>query len=118
VQEVLSCTCYGERSNVPLTSLAFWHVRKACQEILEELEDLSEVGFVKFKGAVKCNLVVFVKVEIKAIEVWNAAIHTLNHLVLEFEKSRVIERDPYVAGESGSRVVTHGPETKLKLGRL
>jgi hypothetical protein len=98
--------------------LAFWHLRKACQEILEEVEDLFEVGFVKFKSAVKCNPVVFVKFEMKAIEVWNAAIHTLNHLVLEFEKSRVIERDPYVAGESGSRVVTHGPETKLKLGRL
>ncbi len=93
-------------------------MRKTCQEILEEVEDLFEVGFVKFKGAVECSPVVFVKVEMKAIKAWNAVIHMLNHLVLEFEKSRVIERDPYVAGESGSRVVTHGPETKLKLGRL
>jgi len=79
---------------------------------------LFEVGFVKFKSAVKCNPVVFVKIEMKAIEVWDAAIHTLNHLVVEFEKSRVIEGDPHVAGESGSRVVTHGPETKLELVRL
>ena len=94
------------------------HMRKAHQKILEEFENLFEVGFVKFKSAVECSPVVFVKVEMKAIEVWNAAIHTLNHLVLEFERSRVIERDPYVAGESGSRVVTHRPETKLKFVRL
>jgi hypothetical protein len=74
-------------------------MREACQKILEEVEDLFEIGFVKFKSAVECSLVVFVKVEIKAIKVWNAAIHTLNHLVLEFEKGRVIERDPHVAGE-------------------
>ena len=59
-----------------MTSLAFWHMRKACQEILEEVEDLFEVGFVEFKSAVECSPVVFVKVEMKAIEVWNAAIHT------------------------------------------
>jgi hypothetical protein len=74
--------CYGERSNVPLTSLAFGHMRKTCQEILEKVEDLFEVGFVKFKGAVECSPVVFVEVEIKTIKVWNAAIHTLGHLVL------------------------------------
>jgi hypothetical protein len=37
---------------------------------------LFEVGFVEFKSAVECSPVVFVKVEMKAIEVWNAAIHT------------------------------------------
>jgi len=93
-------------------------MRKACQEIFEKFEYLLEVRFVKFKGAVESFSVVFVEVKVESIEVWNAAIHTLNHLVLEFEKSRVIERDPYMAGESRSRVVTHGPETKLKLGRL
>ena len=93
-------------------------MRKACQEIPDEFENLFEVGFVKFEGAVESFSVVFVEVKVKSIEVWNAAIHTLHHLVLKFEKSRVIERDPYMAGESRSRVVTHGPETKLKLGRL
>jgi hypothetical protein len=91
---------------------------KTCQKVLEKVEDLLEVRFVKFKSAVKCVPVVFAEFEVEFFEVWNAAIHTLNHLVLEFEKSRVIERDPYMAGESRSRVVTHGPETKLKLGRL
>ena len=93
-------------------------MRETCQEVLEKVEDLFEVRFVKFEGAVESLPVVFVEVKVESIEVWNAAIHTLNHLVLELEKSRVIERDPYMAGESRSRVVTHGPETKLKLGRL
>ncbi len=82
-----------------MTSLAFRHMRKAGQEILEEFEDLFEVGFVKFKGAVEGSPVVLVKVEIEAIEVWNAAIHMLDHLVLEFEKSRVVKWNPYVTGE-------------------
>ena len=93
-------------------------MRKTCQEVLEKVEDLLEVRFVKFKGAIESVPVVFAEFEVEFFEVWNAAIHTLNHLVLEFEKSRVIERDPYMAGESRGRVMTHGPETKLKLGRL
>ncbi len=101
-----------------MTALAFRHMRKTCQEILEKIEDLLEVRFVKFEGAVESFSVVFVEVKVESIEVWNAAIHMLNHLILELKKSRVIKRDPYMAGESKSRVVTHGPETKLKLGRL
>jgi hypothetical protein len=31
-------------------------------------------------------------------------------LILELEKSRVVEGNPNVTGESGSRVVTHRPE--------
>ncbi len=93
-------------------------MRKTCQEVLEKVEDLLEVRFVKFEGAIECFSVVFIEVKVESIEVWNAAIHMLNHLVLEFEKSRVIERDPYMAGESRGRVMPHGPETKLKLGRL
>jgi hypothetical protein len=91
---------------------------KTCQKVLEKVEDLLEVIFVKLKSAIESVPVVFAEFEVEFLEVWNAAIHMLNHLVLEFEKSRIIERDPYVAGESGSRVVTHGPETKLKFVRL
>ena len=83
-------------------------MRKACQEIVEKFEDLLEVRFVKFEGAVDSFSVIFVEVKVESIKVWNAAIHTLNHLVLEFEKSRVVERDPYMAGESRSRVVAIG----------
>ena len=101
-----------------MTSLAFRHTRKAGQEILEEFEDLFEVEFIQFEGAVESKSVVFIEVKIVAIKVWNAAIHTLGHLVLEFEKSRVVEWNPNVTGEGRSRVVTHRPETKLKLGRL
>jgi hypothetical protein len=39
-------------------------------------------------------------------------------LILEFEKSRVVKWNPYVTGERRSCVVTHWPETKLKLVRL
>jgi hypothetical protein len=93
-------------------------MRKAGQEILEKFEDLLEVGFVKFEGAVESFSVVFVEVEVESIEVWNAAIHTLDHLILELKKSGVVERDPDMTGESRSCVVTHGPEMKLELVRL
>ncbi len=59
--------------------------------------------------------VVFAEFEVEFFEVWNAVVHTLDHLVLEFEKSGVVERDPYMAGESRGCVMTHGPETELKL---
>ena len=88
-------------------------MRKAGQEILEKFEDLLEVGFVKFEGAVESFSVVFVEVEVESIEVWNAAIHTLDHLILELKKSRVVEWNPDMTGESRSRVVTHGPKTKV-----
>ena len=74
-------------------------MRKAGQEILEEFEDLFEVGFVKFEGAVESKSVVFIEVKVEAIKVWNAAIHMLDHLILKFEKSRVVEWNPYVTGE-------------------
>jgi hypothetical protein len=93
-------------------------MRKACQEIPEEFENLFEVGFVKFEGAVESFSVVFIEVKVESIEVWNAAIHTLDHLILELKKSRVVEWNPDMTGESRSRVVTHGPKTKLKFVRL
>ncbi len=78
-------------------------MRKTGHEVLEKVENLLEVRFVKFEGAIESFPVVFVEVKVESIEVWNAAIHMLNHLVLEFEKSRVIEGDPYMAGESRGR---------------
>jgi hypothetical protein len=75
-------------------------VRKAGQEILEKFENLLEVGFVKFEGAVESFSVVFVNFEMETIEVWNAAIHMLGHLSLELKKSGVVERDPDMTGES------------------
>ena len=101
-----------------MTALAFRHMWKACQEIPEEFEDLIEVGFVKFESAVESFSVVFVEVEVELIEVWNAAIHTLDHLILELKKSRVVERNPDMTGESRSCVVTHGPKMKLEFVRL
>ncbi len=95
--------------------MAFRHMWKTCQKILEKVEDLLEVRFVKFKRAIESVPVVFAEFEVEFFEVWNAVIHTLNHLVLEFEKSRVVERDPYMAGESRGCIMTHGPETELKL---
>ena len=97
-----------------MTSLSLGHMREAGQKILEKFEDLSDIRFVKFEGAVDSFPVVFAEIKVESIKVWNAAIHTLDHLVLEVEKSGVVERDPNVAGESRSRVVTHWPETKLK----
>jgi len=93
-------------------------MRKVGQEILEEFENLFEVRFVQFESAVESKSVVFIEVKVEAIKVWNAAIHTLDHLILEFEKSRVVEWNPNVTGEGRSRVVTHRPETKLKFVRL
>jgi hypothetical protein len=73
----------NERGDVPLSSLTFWDMRKACQKILEKFEDLMDVRFVEFKSAVQCSPVVLIKVKVETIEVWNAAIHTLDHLVLK-----------------------------------
>jgi hypothetical protein len=63
--------------------LPFRDVWKACQKILEEFEDLTDVRFVEFESAVLCSPVVLIKVKVEKIEVWNAAIHTLNHFVLK-----------------------------------
>jgi len=75
-------------------------MRKARQKIVEEFEDLFKVGFVNFESAVQSGPIPLIKVEIETIEVWNAAIHTLDHSVLKLEKSRVVKWDPYVADES------------------
>ena len=101
-----------------MTAFAFRHVRKAGQEILEKFENLLEVGFVEFEGAVESFSVVFVDFEMEMIEVWNAAIHTLGHLSLKFKKSGVVERDPDMTCEGRSRVVTLGPKAKLEFVRL
>jgi len=93
-------------------------MRKACQKIVEEFEDLFKVRFVDFEGAVQSGRVSLIQVEIKTIEVWNAAIHTLDHSVLKLEKSRIVEWDPDVTDEGGSRVVSHWAKTKLKFVRL
>jgi hypothetical protein len=93
-------------------------MRKAGQEIPEEFEDLFEVGFVQFEGAVEGFSVVFIEVKVESIEVSNAAIHTFDHLILELKKSRVVKRNPDMTGESRSCVVTHGPKTKLEFVRL
>ncbi len=96
-----------------MTAFAFRHVRNAGQEILKKFENLLEVGFVKFEGAVESLSVIVVDVEMETIEVWNAAIHTLGHLSLELKKSGVVKRDPDMTGKSRGRGVTHGPKTKL-----
>ncbi len=83
-----------------MTVSAFRHVGKAGQEIFEKFENLLEVGFVKFEGAVESFSVVFVDFEMETIEVWNAAIHMLGHLSLELKKGGVVERDPDMTGES------------------
>ncbi len=44
--------CSDERGNVPLSSLTFWNMWKACQKILEKFENLTNVRFVEFEGAV------------------------------------------------------------------
>jgi hypothetical protein len=87
---------------------------ETCQKVLEKVEDLLEVRFVELKSAIESVPVVFAEFEVEFFEVWNAVIHTLNHLVLEFEKSGVVERDPYMAGESRGRVMTHRTKTELK----
>jgi hypothetical protein len=97
-----------EGSDVPLAGLTFLHMRKACQKIVEEFENLFKVRFVNFKSTVQSGPVPLIKVNIKAIEVWNAAIHMLDHSVLKLEKSRVVEWYPYVTVVCGNRL---GPAT-------
>ncbi len=94
-----------------MLSLPFWYVRKACQKILKEFENLSDVRFVQLERAVKRCPVVLVQFEIETVEVWNAAIHTLDHLVLKVKKGCVVEWNPDVADEGGGRVVPHRMET-------
>jgi hypothetical protein len=89
-------------------------VWKAGQKILEEFEDLVDVRLVQFKGAVECSPIVLVQVEFEAIKVRNAAIHSLDHLRLELQKSGIVKWDPDVADESLGWVVSHGSEAKLK----
>ncbi len=56
-------------------------------------------GFVKLERAVTRRPVVLIRVEVEAVEVWKAAVHTLDHLLLKVKKGGVVERDPNVAGE-------------------
>ncbi len=72
---------------------------KTCQKVLEKSKDLSGVQFIELKPAVERLAVVVRKFEIETVKVGNAGVHSADHLVLEIEKSRVLERDPYVAGE-------------------
>ncbi len=69
-------------------------MRKACKKVVEKFEDLADVRFVQLKGAVQGCLVVLVEMKVEAIEVWNAAVHTLDHFVLKLKKSRVVKWDP------------------------
>jgi hypothetical protein len=66
-------------------------MRKACKKVIEESENMSDIGFVKFKGVVESKPVVLVKVEIEAIKIRNAAIYELDHSVLKLKQSRVIK---------------------------
>ncbi len=91
---------------------------KTGQEILEEFEYLIDVRFVQFKSAVESSLIVLVQVEFEAIKVWNAAIHSRDHLRLELQKSRVVKWDSDVADESRGCVVSHRSEAKLEFVRL
>ncbi len=72
---------------------------KACKKVFEKFENLTDVRFVELEGAVQSSPVVVVKRKVGAIEVWNAAIHMLDHLVLELKKSRVVKRYPDMAPE-------------------
>jgi hypothetical protein len=90
---------------------------KTGQKIFKKSEYLPDVRFVLFEGAVECSPVVLIKIEVETIEVWNAAIHMLDHFVLELQKGGVVKWDPDMAREGGSRVVAHWTETKLKFFR-
>jgi hypothetical protein len=76
----------------------------------EELENLIYVRFISFEHAVQSCPVVLVQFEIEVVEAWNAGIHSLDHFVLEVEKSGVVEWDSDVAGEGWGLVVSHGTE--------
>ncbi len=91
---------------------------KTGQEILEEFEYLIDVRLVQFKRAVESSPIVLVQVEIKGIKVWNAAIHSLDHLRLELQKSGVVKWDSDVADESRGCVASHRSEAKLEFVRL
>jgi hypothetical protein len=88
-------------------------VWKAGQKILEEFENLVDVRLVQFKSGVECSPIVLVQVEFEAIQVWNAAIHSLDHLRLELQKIGIVKWDPDVTDEGRGRVVSHGSEPKL-----
>ncbi len=66
----------------PLSLLMFQNMWKACKKVLEEFEDFTDVGFVQVEGGVQSCPVVLVEMKIEVIEVWNAVVHTLDHLVL------------------------------------
>ncbi len=91
---------------------------KADKKILEEFENLNDVGLVEFERAVEGDTVVFIQFEIETIEVRDAVVHTVDHFLLKIKKSRIVERHPHLASESGCRVVTHWTKLQLQFIRL
>ncbi len=49
----------NQKSNVPLASLMFWNMLKACKKVMEEFENLDGVQFVQLKCTVECSPAVF-----------------------------------------------------------
>jgi hypothetical protein len=59
--------CCNERGHVPLSSLSFRYVWKACQKVLKKFKDLSDIGFVMLERAVERCPVVFGWVEFETV---------------------------------------------------
>ncbi len=96
----------------PLSPFTFQNVQEACKKVLEEFENLNGVRLVELESAVECDMVVFGQFENKTIEIGNAGVHPVDHFWLKVKKSRVVERNPYVASEGGCRIMTHRTEPK------
>jgi hypothetical protein len=95
-----------KQGNVPLSSQAFQNMRKACKKVVKEFINLTDVGFMHLECAVQHCPVVLIQFEVETVKVWNAGIHTLHHLLLEVEKSGVVEWDSDMTGEGGGPVVS------------
>jgi hypothetical protein len=93
-------------------------VWKACKKVLGKFENLNGVGLVELEKAVEGDTVVFGQFEVKMIEVGDAGVHPVNHFWLKVKKSRVVERNPYMASEGGCHIMTHRIEAKLKFVQL
>jgi hypothetical protein len=105
-------------SDVPLLSLTFRSMWKAGKKVLEEFENLIDVGLEEYESAVKSDKVVFIQFEVEMIEVKDAVVHMVNHFLLKMKKGRIVEGDPYMAHEGGCRIVTHRMKMKLQFIRL
>jgi hypothetical protein len=53
------------------------------------------------------------KFEIEMIQIGNASVHMADYLWLKVKESGVVERDPYVAGESCGCIMTHRSKMEL-----